>query len=106
MEKKGRYPSVDVEEVVCFNCHDSFEKNKFLHGPIGTGACTACHNPHGSGEDKFLRVSKNKICFMCHEEDLIKTDHLAGLKNKNKEECTYCHNPHGGKDEYFLKETK
>ncbi len=105
-ELKDKYPSVDVSKVICFNCHDSFEKDKFVHGPIGSGACTACHDPHGSTEIKFLRGDKNRICYMCHEEGSIKTEHLANLKNSNKEECSYCHDPHGGKDKFFLKEIK
>ncbi|MDD5774085.1 MAG: cytochrome c3 family protein [bacterium] len=104
-ELKDKYPSVDVSKVICFNCHDSFEKNKFVHGPIGSGACTACHDPHGSIEVRFLRENKNKICYMCHEEESI-TEHLANLKNSNKEECSYCHDSHGGKDKFFLKEIK
>lgn len=105
-EAKGNYPSVDSSKVICFDCHDSFEKDKFVHGPIGSGSCTACHDPHGSKEVNFLREDKNKICYMCHEEESIKTGHLANLKNSNKEECSYCHNSHGGKDKFFLKDTK
>lgn len=105
-EENDKYPSVDNSKAVCFNCHDSFEKVKFIHGPVGTGSCSACHEPHGSTESKFLREDKDKICYMCHEEEAIKTGHLANLKESNKEECSYCHNPHGGKDKYFLKETK
>ncbi|MEW6087416.1 MAG: cytochrome c3 family protein [bacterium] len=104
-EAKENFPAVDQSKVVCFNCHDSFEKDKFIHGPIASGSCQACHEPHGSTENKFLRENKNKICYMCHEEESIKKEHLVNLKD-NREECSFCHNPHSGKDKFFLKETK
>jgi predicted CXXCH cytochrome family protein len=94
-----------------------------LHGPIQSGTCTPCHDPHGSQEVKLLikefpadiyvpyTEKEFELCFSCHNRDLLRfpdtsfaTGFRDGEKNLhyihvNKKEkgrnCKICHNVHG-----------
>ena len=82
---------------LCYECHDDDrEKCAHLHGPVGGGYCTTCHNPHRAENPHLLRMTPEELCFYCHQqEDVYRNDThedvLAG-------ECLDCHNPHGGED--------
>ncbi|MCB0292107.1 MAG: hypothetical protein KDH97_17765, partial [Calditrichaeota bacterium] len=85
------------QSELCYECHDDDrEKYAHLHGPVGGGYCTTCHNPHRAENPHLLRMTPEELCFYCHQqEDVYRNDThedvLAG-------ECLDCHNPHGGED--------
>ena len=72
----------------------NFEK-KFtnLHGPVGAGLCSACHENHTSKEPHLLKNKGKDLCFNCH----LPKDVYANKAHKatEKQNCTSCHNPHG-----------
>ena len=88
----------------CFNCHkDQKGPFVFVHDVMRDG-CGACHNPHGSINDKLLIAGQTTTCMNCHWEvkfntargDLGSFPHgfMAGIGNG--EECIDCHTaPHG-----------
>jgi predicted CXXCH cytochrome family protein len=86
---------------LCYSCHDDFSKTyKYVHGPVVSGYCTACHNPHMAKEKKLLIRSGQQLCLFCHESKAV-------LKNSEHKdiadtECTLCHNPHGGENIFIL----
>src|SRR5574341_1283790 len=86
-------------EDLCFNCHDLSIRKRIVHGPVASGSCVVCHDPHGSG-NKYLLVAKSQeFCLHCHKkEDLQKTDAHQDLNTG----CTTCHNAHASDNDYLL----
>lgn len=87
---------------LCYQCHEDFNKKfKYLHGPVASGGCTACHNPHMSDYKKLLLREGQQLCYYCHDsKDVLKNEAHLDLNGTN---CTECHNPHGGEDKYIFK---
>ena len=97
MSKPG-LPSPEL----CYQCHEDFnEIYKVVHGPVGSGDCTECHNPHQSRLDNLLTWSEQDICLHCHSMERIFNDKIH--KEINNTSCNECHNPHGGDNMNLLK---
>lgn len=89
-----------AKEDLCLNCHELSIKKRIVHGPVASGNCVICHEPHGSG-NKYLLVAKSQdFCLYCHSKlDIQKTDvHL----NSAETSCTTCHNAHASDNDYLL----
>jgi len=87
-------------DKLCQRCHELIMDKKWIHGPVASGDCTACHDPHDS-RYKFLLVSEvGKLCFNCHDEK-------ATVENKAHKgtdmQCISCHDPHMSDKKYMLK---
>jgi predicted CXXCH cytochrome family protein len=129
----------DSQDVLCLQCHDQpieaaagrtiqgmgelLRDREFLHGPVRTGNCTACHNVHGASHARLLRerftdqfyasfdLANYALCFDCHQSGLVTeprttalTDFRDGDLNLhyvhvNRDEkgrtCRTCHEIHG-----------
>ncbi len=83
---------------LCHSCHDRKDEARFLHGPVGAGQCTFCHDPHGSSEPAFLSAGGGKLCRSCHDQP----GSSAHMKDSRERACTECHNPHGSGKKFFL----
>jgi predicted CXXCH cytochrome family protein len=75
-------------------CHTDKQTYAFVHGPVGAGDCTVCHNPHESSHRALTLKAGSELCADCH------TDIEAEMKKKIvhppvQDGCTACHNPHG-----------
>ena len=94
----------DAKGKLCLSCHDAFKeklKNQFVHTPVKTGECTACHNPHTSSHGKLLDADPNKICMKCHQGIMPKNPksiHKAVMEGN----CVKCHDPHASKNKFVL----
>lgn len=110
--KTGRFDSglpgklLSPVKELCVECHTSktmesaFSRNLWIHGPVSSGMCTICHNPHATQYRYLLRQgNSSQMCAMCHSAEFMvpSEDHLTG------EECTNCHNAHLGKTRFLLK---
>lgn len=91
---------------LCTECHTSksaesvYMKELWLHGPVASGNCTACHDPHSSSYEYMLLEGRSPdLCTRCHTGEfmLITEDHTASS------ECVSCHNAHMGKNRFLLK---
>jgi len=124
---------------LCMQCHDKeiaiksgrtipdmrpqIADRKFLHGPVKTGQCDACHNAHGATHSRLLRESFTEafyadfdesiyaLCFTCHDKALVQepaTRTLTGFRNgdvnlhyihvhkdRKGRTCRTCHAIHG-----------
>ena len=99
--------------ALCANCHEKklFE-GKVLHGPVVSGPCLACHNPHSSDNQGLLTKAPATLCLDCHPA-ISKGPHVVAgfsqkshpLGNEKKEAkdplregkkfyCASCHEPH------------
>jgi predicted CXXCH cytochrome family protein len=126
-----------VQVDLCLGCHDKvlttaqgtiknmkdfLTSSKDFHGPVKSGNCVACHNPHGSDYKRILVKSypsefytsyaegKYALCFSCHDKAAFddvtttnKTNFRDGSRNLhflhvNKNEkgrtCSACHGVH------------
>ena len=87
-------------EELCFQCHSLNVRKKYIHGPLASGGCKVCHEPHGSVYP-FLLVSEPKeFCSHCHDRNRIaKLDAHRGKEGQ----CTDCHDAHSSDKAYLLK---
>ncbi len=95
--EKNCYETSGMESNGCYKCHNRVDKDEWVHGPVGIGQCSPCHDPHGSKDAKFLLRKGDKLCTYCHEEDRVE-------KHEASKNCTSCHDPHGGADMALLKD--
>jgi predicted CXXCH cytochrome family protein len=124
-----------VDEL-CVHCHTDFASDApgndelWLHGPVASGWCVLCHEPHSSGYPFLVATEPTaRLCGGCHvREDLVATaEHRpvevedafpapAPVKAEDLEseeavtpsfsvvrDCTRCHDPHMGPDRLLLR---
>ena len=87
-------------ESLCIYCHAFAMNKKRMHGPIASGGCKVCHDPHSSS-NRFLLVSDSKeFCLYCHDKNEISTHEVH---QDMTTECITCHDAHGSDNEFLLK---
>ena len=88
-----------AKEDLCFNCHDLQIKKRIIHGPVASGSCMVCHDPHGSGNQYMLVAKSQDFCLHCHETK----DILRSAAHQNMDDgCTACHNAHASDNDFLL----
>jgi DmsE family decaheme c-type cytochrome len=92
----------------CAQCHQqrASQMLRASHMPVGERKmdCVACHNPHGSPNEKLLIASSvNEVCFTCHAE---KRGPFLWQHPPVIESCANCHDSHGTAYEKLLKVPK
>jgi predicted CXXCH cytochrome family protein len=93
---------VQPQPMLCYQCHEDFgTKYKVLHGPVGGGYCSGCHEPHTAKNSKLLKREGQQLCLFCHNADQVLGNEVH--KDIADAACTECHDPHGGPDRTFLK---
>jgi len=85
-------------DALCYRCHVRKDTKKLVHGPLGSGECTACHDPHGSKYRAFVVASTEVLCKTCHDH-ASSANHMKQSRGKR---CTACHDPHAS-DKSFLR---
>lgn len=87
-------------EELCFRCHKIDLKKGWTHGPVASGGCRVCHNPHSSGYPFLLIAKPSEFCFYCHKEkDVSQIEAHRGATA----ECTTCHDAHSADNKFLLK---
>lgn len=101
-EKKAAFRLAGEKAKLCYICHESKSNKKYVHGPVGSGDCLACHDVHQSPYKMQLRADGADLCFMCHEKsDAFKKKHWHAPVASGK--CTGCHDPHQSDFRYQLR---
>lgn len=84
-------------DALCYQCHDRKDTKKQVHGPLGSGECTTCHDPHGSPHRALAVASPEVLCSTCHDQ----ASSGKHMKQSRAKGCTTCHDPHAS-DKTFL----
>jgi predicted CXXCH cytochrome family protein len=90
--------TADNETALCLTCHDDMAarlKQKAVHAPVAGGACSSCHDPHGSDFRFMLPAEGTASCLTCHS-DIQEAMGAAFTHEPAKQACTVCHDPHAG----------
>lgn len=78
---------------LCYGCHkDYLSMGEWVHGPVATGECLLCHDPHKTNIVSMLSKSMPELCCQCHEMAMLRpiTNHLK----KSYSQCGVCHTGH------------
>lgn len=97
-----------VSQTNCIRCHAELTAVKYLHGPLGGGACLVCHDP-ASTPSKFAPKfeGKGELCFGCHQQRNVKQlEKMYFHGPVGADECTVCHDPHGSSSRRQLVKNK
>jgi predicted CXXCH cytochrome family protein len=85
---------------LCYQCHDLKLDKPYIHGPLASGGCLVCHDPHSSPYRPLLVSESDSFCFHCHDRDSVERNSAhADLQ----EQCTACHDAHMSDNKYLLK---
>ncbi len=90
---------VPVEQL-CANCHELQLTKKYIHGPLLSGGCLVCHDPHSSPYRYLLKSESDTFCFYCHDQIALPKDDAHSSVTA---QCTSCHDAHMSNNKYLLK---
>ncbi len=95
-----------VAEVpqLCFACHKEYSAlEAWVHGPVATGNCLLCHEPHKAKNESLLRKPVPELCYQCHEEQAIRLIKHHAAESYSR--CTDCHEGHASTARGLLRQT-
>ncbi len=105
--ESGDFQRLSRGEIECSTeaCHATKNSDmaEYVHGPVGAGACIACHNPHGSLNPYELNLTGSPLCYRCHtdKEMAFAQDFIHGPVGGG--DCVACHDPHGSENKFQLR---
>ncbi|MCL5966298.1 MAG: hypothetical protein M1550_03660, partial [Deltaproteobacteria bacterium] len=74
------------KDGLCYKCHDRKDGKKHVHGPLGGGDCTSCHDPHGSENGALTVAAAETLCRGCHDQKSSERH----VRNSRGKSCTAC----------------
>lgn len=87
------------QDTVCYQCHDRKDGKKLVHGPLGGGECTSCHDPHGAMNASLTVAGAEGLCVRCHDQP-----HSAKhMRESRAMGCVTCHEPHSSSKVFLQK---
>ena len=96
----GAVVLVEPGAKLCYQCHDVRNVKKYVHAPVASGNCVACHNPHSSVNAGLLKNEGAALCLSCHKGKFKhKVDHAPVAAGN----CLICHDPHQSDNRKLLK---
>lgn len=97
-------PRSHADANPCYGCHtDKIGEfaQEFVHGPVAGGACTICHDAHGSDFANTLNQPAVLLCLSCHD-DLDPDGYLVPHQPFVNGQCVDCHDPHATRNRWVL----
>ncbi len=84
------------------DCHQGWGEKRFVHGPVGSGTCVHCHNPHGSFLAKQVSRAGKDLCVVCHSDAERFWEKPSIHPPVEEGDCTGCHDPHESDTQFQL----
>ncbi len=87
---------------LCYQCHQEYSTLEgWVHGPVATGNCLFCHEPHKTKNEFLLLKPVPELCYQCHDLDAIHTieNHAA----ESYKHCVDCHEGHASETRGLLR---
>jgi predicted CXXCH cytochrome family protein len=79
---RGSGAALASSTETCLRCHtQQAGPFTYAHGAIREEGCTACHNPHGTVNDKMLVARDANLCLRCHLSTLSSGFNIGGYKS-------------------------
>jgi predicted CXXCH cytochrome family protein len=89
---------------LCHRCHGEFSSlEAWVHGPVATGECLLCHEPHKTKAEFLLKKPVPELCFQCHDVQAVRT--AKNHADESYSTCTNCHDGHAGATKSLLRQT-
>jgi len=89
---------------LCHKCHGEFSAlEAWVHGPVATGDCLLCHEPHKTKAEFLLRKPVPELCYQCHDVQAIRM--VKDHDGESYSSCTDCHDGHAGATRSLLRQT-
>ena len=83
-------PAVAYQSL-CQRCHALDTTKAYIHGPLASGGCLVCHDPHRSPNRYLLVSASDGFCLHCHDRaslsSLSGSDGHAGENWLTKAAC-------------------
>ena len=95
-----------VAEVpqLCYQCHEEYATLEgWIHGPVATGDCLLCHEPHKTKTPALLVKPVPELCYQCHQPDAVGL--IEGHGKESYAQCADCHEGHAGPTKSLLRPT-
>jgi predicted CXXCH cytochrome family protein len=88
---------------LCYGCHKEYlSPDGWVHGPVATGKCLLCHEPHEADNKSLLSKPVPELCYQCHGTESMKS--IANHSDKSYENCIICHEGHISPGRMLLKQ--
>lgn len=103
--RRGASPKVQLVAPIpalCYQCHKEYlAPDGWVHGPVATGDCLLCHEPHKARTASLLRKPIPELCFRCHEPQAVHA--IQGHAEPSNGHCVDCHAAHAAETKSLLK---
>lgn len=87
---------------LCYQCHTGpTQLAGWVHGPVVTGDCLLCHEPHRTVTRYLLRKPIPELCYQCHDPRSVRA--VANHDLAGYGQCDACHSGHASPERYLLK---
>jgi len=88
---------------LCFKCHkDYISLDGWVHGPVATGKCLLCHEPHKTDNKSLLSKPIPELCYQCHGAKMLQL--VANHTDESYKNCNDCHDGHTSSGRMLLKQ--
>jgi len=86
---------------LCFQCHAEYATlSGWVHGPVVTGACLFCHEPHKTKTPFLLTNPVPDLCYRCHDPEALGL--IPNHAETSYTHCLDCHAGHTGATRFLL----
>ncbi len=102
-DSKATNALVVPAEQLCLRCHELGVAKAYVHGPLASGGCLVCHDPHRSANRYLLVSASDGFCLHCHDRGALSPTQGHAAETTD---CTSCHDAHMSDRRYLLREGK
>ncbi|MBN1359021.1 MAG: hypothetical protein JW993_00435 [Sedimentisphaerales bacterium] len=87
--------------TLCYTCHTEYATLEgWVHGPVATGDCLFCHEPHKTRNEFLLTSPVPELCYQCHLPEAIHA--IEHHVDSSYAHCIDCHDGHASASRSLL----